>query len=330
MGERVLITRHPVSPDLASRGLCNRPRGVLGPSSLTRGAGVLYIIDMGLINLRKVSVAFLFAFVFSNNAVKAAGGMFDGGAGGVSFSEAVLDLKGRAALLEAPVPPVVEIPRAVIGLRVYDFKQLYGSLGYPRPDFFGANETEIMDLDSYTSKSDTFYKEINGYLRFHPGPYDWYGTGPEDAKLIVENIDHIFTLVPPLPGDLALFRGVDLKFRGNKSYAINEEFVDKGYVSTSTSYKVARYFAEKGDDEENTGSKRAVFALYNNLPGDKGILIDQNEDEVILRHGLTFKVMGKRVTEEKYDLYLVQICGRPCEASMTKDVRAFWDNFKQQ
>ena len=299
--------------------------------SLTGRAGLLYMIYMiSTKHLRKAGLAFLSAFIFSNTAVKAAEGLFDGGYAGVSLSEAVLDLKGQASLLETPVPSIVESPRVAAGARVYDFKKLYGSLGYPRPDFFGANETEIMDLDSYTSKFDSFYEEINGYLRFYPEPYDWYGTGPEDAKLIVKNIDHIFTLVPPLPGDLVLFRGVDLKFRGNKSYAAGEEFVDKGFVSTSTSYKVAKYFAEKGDKEENVGSKRAIFALYNNLPGDKGIFIDQNEDEVILRHGMTFKVMGKKVTGEKYDFYLVQICARACEASLAKDVRAFWENFKQQ
>lgn len=124
---------------------------------------------MASIRLRKAGVVFLLAFIFSNTAVKAAGDLFDGGYSGVSLS----------------------------GARVYDFKQLYKSLGYPRPDYSGANETEIMDLDAYTSKYDTFYKEINGYLRFHPAPYTWYGTGPEDAKVIVENIDRIFTLEGP-------------------------------------------------------------------------------------------------------------------------------------
>lgn len=45
---------------------------------------------------------------------------------------------------------------------------------------------------------------------------------------------------------------------------------------------------------------------------------------------MTFKVMEKKVTGEKFDFYLVQICGRPCEASLNKDIRAFRENYKPE
>lgn len=269
-------------------------------------------------------LAAVLAALFVNTA-KAADISFDGASGGISLAETLRSFESRNA--DQFQPPPAPAPA---GVRTYDFKLLYGDLGYPSPDYFGSNETEVMDLESYTSKEDAFYEEINGYLRFYPAPYEWYGTGPEDAKIIVKNIDRIFDRAPALPGDLMLFRGLDLKFRGSKPYAIGEEFIDKGYVSTSVSYKVARYFAIEMGDNETTSSRKAVFALYMGRPGEKGILIDQGEDEVILKHGRKYKVMAKKDNVAKYDLYLVQACPGACADSVAGDVRDFWINFNVQ
>lgn len=261
-------------------------------------------------------------FSLSINTAKAAEVSFDGAAGGLSLAETARYFQSRTADLPLPSPV-----SAAAGARTYDFKLLYRALGYPAPDYFGSNEAEVTDLDSYTSKQDAFYEEINGYLRFYPKPYDWYGTGPEDARIIVKNIDRVFGRVPPLPADLILFRGLDLKFRANKSYAVGEEFTDKGYVSTSVSFKVARYFAIEINDNETTSSRKAVFAMYMNRPGEKGILIDQGEDEVILRHGMKYKVMAKKDNVEKYDLYLVQACSGACSETLAAEVSNFWSGF---
>ena len=226
----------------------------------------------------------------------------------------------QAGLHGADLP----LPAAAAGARTYDFQTLYGSLGYPSPTYFGSSGDEVMDLEAYTSKSDSFYSEINGYLRFYPGPYTWYGTGPEDAKLIVEHMDHVFSRAPALPADLMLFRGLGLKFRGSEPYTIGEEFLDKGYVSTSTSYKVARYFAIEMGAAEDDGSRKAVFALYLGRPGEKGILVDQGEDEVILKHVMKFRVMAKKDGVKKYDLYLVQACADVCAAAVPRDAGVFW------
>lgn len=263
-------------------------------------------------------------------AATAAGFSFDGGKGSPLF---------HAYELAAPVPSPASAPAAQPGgLRAYDFKALWKTLGYRAHEGqdggeatagFGATEDEVMDLTSYTSKSDPFYEEVNGYLRFYPAPYDWSGTGPEEAAVMVRHIDKVFTRVPRVPADLALFRGLDLKFRDSKPYSVGEEFVDKGYVSTSASYKVARYFAVEMNDNAATSSRKAVFVLYFDRP-EKGILIDQGEDEVILGHGRKFRVMAQKEGVKKYDLYLVQACGEACELLLRPGVSAYWESLQVQ
>ena len=288
--------------------------------------------------IRKAGLLLAFALLFANTGVKAADIPFDGFPGGPSFSEAVLSIKEQSANLSGdklrPSAALVSFgtarsTTAVSGARTYDFRALYKDLGYPDPAYFGASPEEIGDLETYISKDDTFYKEVNDYLRFYPKPYTWYGIGPKEAKAMVNNIDRVFRGVPSLPSDLILFRGIGLKFQANKSYEIGDEFIEKGYASTSTAFKVAHYFAVE-KDEEDINSRKAILAIYNNRPGEKGILIDQGEDEVILRHGINFKVMAKKDTGEKYDFYLVQACSAPCETSLREAVRDFWENYNPQ
>lgn len=263
----------------------------------------------------------IFAAVLFLNTAKAADISFDGDAGGLSLKDYVQTLVPD----QPGVPPVA----AAAGAHVYAFKTLYSGLGYPSPGYFGSSEEEVMDLDTYTSKEDTFYGEINGYLRYYPAPYDWYGTGPEDARAIVGRLDNIFARTPSLPGDLILFRGLGLGYRDNRPFAMGEEFVDKGYVSTSVTYGVARHFAVEMGDEE-TPSRRAIFTLYLSAPGEKGILVDQGEDEVMLPHGHKFRVMAKKDDVKKYDLYLVQVCAAACDTTLRGDVKDFWDGFAMQ
>ena len=238
-------------------------------------------------------------------------------------------LVSPAACREAGDIQVPLAHSAAAGAHVYDFKSLYNSLGYPSPGYFGATEDEVMDLTTYTSKEDTFYGEINGYLRFYPAPYEWYGTGPEDAKVIVEHIDRVFNRAPVIPGDIILFRGLGLGWHGNKPFKAGEEFTDKGYVSTSVSYSVARYFALETGDEEKP-SRRAVFAVYFTRPSEKAILVDQGEEEVMLPRGRKFRVMSGKEAVKAYDLYLVQACASACETQLRADVGDFWNKFRVQ
>lgn len=211
--------------------------------------------------------------------------------------------------------------------RVYDFDSLYRGLGYPSPDYFGSTVDEVADLRTYTSKDDAFYGEINGYLRYHPAPYEWYGTGPDDAKLIVERLDNIMGRAPEVPGDIVLFRGLGLGWRGNRPFDSGEEFTDRGYVSTSASYDVAEYFAAGKDTGEESPSRRAVFAIYFTRPAERGILVDQGEDEVMLERGRTFRVMAGLAGPRGYDLYLVQACSGACETRLRPEAEAFWLGF---
>lgn len=209
--------------------------------------------------------------------------------------------------------------------RTFQFHKLAEQLGYPNETYFGSTGEEVSDLETYTSKEDAFYREINDYLRFYPDPYDWNGTTPMQARSIVGNIDKIFVRIPTLPQDLILFRGVGLKHRKNKSFRIGEEFVEKGYVSTSTSFKVAEHFATKESDKSRS-VKKAIFVLYQNSHGHKGILIDQNEDEVLLKHRQKLKIMALK----KSGLYLVQVCKTSCAKRMNKDIARFWNSFNSR
>jgi len=262
----------------------------------------------------------LAAFALTGEA-KALDISFDGGSG--TLSGAVSGLRASDDVLPAVSAPSSR-SAAPAAYRTYDFKTLYKSLGYPSPDYFGSTGDEINDLETYTSKEDTFYKEINGYLRYYPGPYEWDGTGPEAAKVIVADIDRIFSRVPALPQDLVLFRGLGLGYHGNKPYAAGEEFTDKAYISTSASFKVAKYFAVDMDGENK--DRKAIFAVYFSRPGEKGILFDQGEDEVILKHGRKFRVMAAR-DMKRYDLYLVQACADSCDTAISAPAERFWKGF---
>jgi hypothetical protein len=210
---------------------------------------------------------------------------------------------------------------------VYEFKNLESLLGYPNETYFGSPENAITDLEAYTSKEDTFYKEINSYLRYFPKDYDWNGIGPDSAKLMVENIDQIFDHVPSLPSDLIIFRGLDLNFRKNISYNIGDEFIEKAYVSTSTSFKIAKYFAIEMDAWGHPKTKKAIIAYYINRQNLKGILFDQAEDEVVLKHGEKIRIMAVKTQNSAYELYLAQICAQVCESTTSSQVMEFWEKF---
>jgi hypothetical protein len=209
--------------------------------------------------------------------------------------------------------------------RVYDFDSLYRGLGYPSEDYFGSADDEVMDVETYISKDDTYYGEINGYLRFYPEPYDWYGISPESAREMVGRIDRVMERAPAIPGDIVVFRGLGLGWRGNKPFEEGEEFTDKAYVSASADFGVARYFAVEKDPEDE--SRRAVFAIYFTRPEERALLIDQGEDEVMLERGRRFRVMARRHGVKKYDLYLVQACTETCEPGLSPEAAVFWSGF---
>lgn len=211
--------------------------------------------------------------------------------------------------------------------KVYEFKNLYQSLGYTKDsNYFNASPDEVMSIESYIDKYDSFYAEINNFLRYYPAPYEYNGSGPESSKEMVKNIDRVISRAPSIPSDIILFRGLTLKWHQNKPFEIGEVYFDKAYISTSTTYSVAEYFAKGLSDEKRVNEKKAIFALYFEQKVVKGLLIDQGEDEVILPHGQRFKIMDKRNMPE-YDYYLVQVCPKICKERIEKpEVLKWWKN----
>jgi hypothetical protein len=209
--------------------------------------------------------------------------------------------------------------------KTYEFKQLYKELGYHKQqDYFNSSSDEIMSIESYIDKYESFYTEINDFLRFYPAQYNYGGTSPELASQNVKDIDKIISKAPLLPKDIFLFRGLTLKWRQDRPFEIGDEFEDKAYVSTTTTFSVAEYFAKGLSSDRHMSKTKALFALYFTSQKVPGLLIDQGEDEVLLNHGQKFRIMQKRKSTE-FDLYLVQVCAKTCEASIQgKDVHNWW------
>ncbi len=213
--------------------------------------------------------------------------------------------------------------------KVYDFKKLYRDLGYTKQtNYFGATMDEQMSIESYIDKYESFYTEINNYLRYYPAPYEYDGTSPDMAKQNVKDIDHILSKAPLIPKDIILFRGLTLKWHQDKPFEIGEEYSDKAFISTSTTFSVAEDFAKALSSDKHKDERKALFALYFDQPRVKGLLIDQGEDEVILAHGERFRIMQKK-TELEYDYYLVQVCPKICKEEISRsEIQQWWSQQK--
>ncbi|MDD2774006.1 MAG: hypothetical protein PHP45_09975, partial [Elusimicrobiales bacterium] len=101
-----------------------------------------------------------------------------------------------------------------------------------------------------------------------------------------------------------------------------EEYVDKSYVSTSVSAATASHFAF--DLSADKTARAAILVIYFDQPGEKGILIDKKESEILLRHGAVFKVMARRPIDDNADSYLVQMCSAACSPAASPEVLDFW------
>jgi hypothetical protein len=206
--------------------------------------------------------------------------------------------------------------------KTYDFDKLYQSLAEASIEQNGS-------LQTYASKDDTYYLEINNYLRFYPKAYTWYGLGPQQAKKIVTDIDALFLRAKPLPADVTLFRGEGLGWHHNQSLSVGEEFVDAGYVSTSLMASIAGDFSfSDAGGEQNKAGRPALFVMYFSLASQrKAILIHSDEAEALLPHGTLFRVMDRRLADRQTDLYLLQICSASCERQVLPEAESFWQNF---
>lgn len=190
--------------------------------------------------------------------------------------------------------------------KIYNYDELYSALNYQAIEETVRNSDQMDSLNQYVYSFDSYYQEINDYLRYYPGKYNWYGIGPRDARKYIKDINFLIKNHPTLPKDLTLFRGLDLTWRKNKPFQIGEKFSDKAFTSTSLNLKIAEEFASQ-ERETSKNSEKALFVMYFANPLQKGILVSKDEEEVILPSGLTFKVM-KAKDKQQYQMYLIQVC----------------------
>lgn len=198
----------------------------------------------------------------------------------------------------------------------YDFQSLKKQLGYDANTHTNATAEELEALDTYSEKFDSYYRDINKYLRNYPNPfYDWDSISPKQAKVIARNLNSYILKSPTLPKNLILFRGSSLSFRKNKSYKLNEVIQEKGFLSTSTSLDVAEFFATEQCDQPHSPNRKAIHILYSSKAPLVGALINQGENEVLLNSGHKLKIMQLK-QHGAFDVYLTQICNKECDSKI--------------
>lgn len=155
------------------------------------------------------------------------------------------------------------------------------------------------------------HKIINNFLRFG------YLTKYKYKDQILSNIHQLDSAISKSTRSkrLSLYRGVDLEYRSNKPFLIGEEFIDKGFVSTSTNMNIAKVFS---------GQKMTLFKIYSpidfkgfyynitqedmyNHEVEEQLYVE--EEEVLLPRESRFKVMSKTCEYVDYKcIYTLQLC----------------------
>ena len=133
--------------------------------------------------------------------------------------------------------------------------------------------------DSVTTYTTSTYNDINGSLRS-----DDYGfSDPEEIDEYVNSMDDFFKKAPRVPADLTVYRGFSQK--RVDSLNVGDEFVDKAFVSTSTSKEVTETFGAAIEIRVPKGS-RGTFI--------KDISRNRSENELLLPRNSKFKVVEKK------------------------------------
>lgn len=182
------------------------------------------------------------------------------------------------------------------------------------------NRKQLEFLSFYTDRRGPWFEEVNDYLRSG----FWYGWGTLDLDTHILELDSLLLNTPNLPSDVLLFRGQSMDWMG-RHYSIGEEFKDLAYFSTSSKLSVSRQYAGYSD-------MSFIMVLYfaDTKGNTKGLVLNNNDKEVLLQRGKTFKVMDSvRGTIRRYGL--VQICvEHKCDKKI-KDtsVKKWWNNFKE-
>lgn len=214
-------------------------------------------------------------------------------------------------------------PTDFLNYQPVQFKSLYKHLGYKDEFYFNATEDEVDALTTYTEKADTYYKDINKFLRSKP-PYDyeWYSISPEEALNISTKLNSLIDKMPLLPAPLILYRGLTLDYRKNRLFTEGESFSEAAFFSTSTNLNKAYFFATQycaidtlkkynpalHQERQKNKSEQAILVLYMTSP-QKAVLMDQGEDEVLFKTQQKLKIMKARKVNDVH-FYLTQMCGQ--------------------
>lgn len=182
-----------------------------------------------------------------------------------------------------------------------DYQDLVRALGYhPYPyDNILLSDDERYALTNYTHYDEPIYQDINGYLR---GTLDdfWFYRDTKEIDEDVFLIDSVINKLKDLPKDLILFRGMSLGFRNGKFFNIGEIFIDKAYLSSSTSRMI-------GDSFSISKKNSVTLILYSSQKRFKGIAVNEIEDEVLLPRNTILKIMEEKKKGTK-QIVIAQIC----------------------
>jgi len=214
--------------------------------------------------------------------------------------------------------------------RTYDFTTLYNQFMVGEILKNKISDESLWALHDYTNVDETFYVDINSYLRAktvlgsvaptYPTPFEAVKF-PENIRFenfsqqeIYEKImglDKIFLELPDLPRDITLFRGISLDWRKGRPFEVGEEYEDAAYISSSMKQTYAETFTYS-----NSG---ALLVLYFEKPL-RGLLLKNFEEEVLIERGQRFKIMKKKQRIGKPDLYLTQVCHKgQCSKKLSQE-----------
>jgi hypothetical protein len=172
----------------------------------------------------------------------------------------------------------------------YSDEHVVGTGGKDRP-----TDEELDAIETYIGKG---YSQMNDATRgYDPGddPFP-----KEDIDVQVENLTNLIDRNPPLGTTAFVYRGVyDSVSMKYSELEVGDEFVDKGFVSTTSSVPTARGFGniqleiELGEDTKAIDVSQTV----------EGTRVPVKEPEIILQRGTTFEVVAK--TENGFRLRVV-------------------------
>lgn len=180
------------------------------------------------------------------------------------------------------------------------------------------NRIQLDFLQYYADKDGPWHHDVNEYLRTG----FWYGWIPEELDQSIASIDALLETTPKLPQNIVLFRGQNMSFLG-RHYSIGEEFVDNTFFSGSSDIRVARYYS---------GFNRHSFVMVLYFEGQKGrgLILNNNDKEVLLARNLKFRIMDSvKGNTRRYGL--VQICQKSgCKRKVSsKKILRWWKDYKK-